>query len=50
MLDEDESVDLMVIDEEAEPPPACPGELGQVLDEGQTLRTSGNNDQVIIAL
>jgi hypothetical protein len=50
MLDEDEPVDLMVLNEELEPPPACPGELGQILDEGQTLGTARNDEQVVVAI
>jgi hypothetical protein len=49
MLDEDEPVDLMVIDEEAEPPPTRPGKLGQIFDEGQTLRAAWDDQQVVVS-
>ena len=39
----------MVLDEEAEPPPTCPGELRQILDERQTLGSAGNDQQVVVA-
>jgi hypothetical protein len=32
MLNEDQPFDLMVVDEEPEPPPACPGKLRKVLN------------------
>jgi hypothetical protein len=40
----------MVLDEEAEPPPTCPGEFREIFDESQTLRTAGDNQQIVVAL
>jgi len=50
VLDQNESLDFVILDEKAEPFPARPIEFRQVVEEDEAQRPTGNNDEIVVSV